>query len=655
MATRNVLLKPIASNRNKSVELATARRFAIPADLAPILSNREDLVRSKLIALLMACFVICGTGFAQTPAKHTFGVEGNHFVLDGKPFQVISGEMHYPRIPREYWRVRLRMAKAMGLNTITTYVFWNEHEPAPGVFDFTGNNDVAEFIREAQQEGLYVILRPGPYVCAEWEWGGYPSWLLKDHSIKVRTSDPKFMVPATAWLKRLGQELAPLQIGNGGPIILTQVENEYGSYGNDHVYMGQIHKALVDAGFTKSQLYTADGPEEVPDGSLAELPVGINFGAGREGDAAKNFAVLRKFRPEGPSFNSEYWAGWFDHWGGKHAHTSTAVQASNLKWMLDQGDSVSIYMFHGGTSFGFMNGANSDGKGSYEPDVTSYDYDSALDESGRPTPKYYAFRDIIAKATGTTPPPVPEVAPAITVPAAKMTEAASLWDNLPKPIHSKEILSMEDVGQAYGYILYRTKIKNGGVLVLDQLHDYAQIYLSGKLVGTLDRRLKQNQLTLPATAHHEQLDILVENTGRVNFGHALPGERAGITNQVTLNGKPLTGWDIYSLPMSDLSTLKFSDKPCSGACFYRASFNLSATGDTFLDTSEFAKGALWLNGRALGRIWNIGPQKALYTPGPWLVKGTNEITVFDLQGEPGRSVSGLDKPALSWAGAAATQ
>jgi beta-galactosidase len=195
--------------------------------------------------------------------KHSFGVQGDHFALDGKPFQVISGEMHYVRIPRAYWRARLRMAKAMGLNTITAYVFWNEHEPEPGVYDFSGNNDVAEFIREAQQEGLYVILRPGPYVCAEWEWGGYPSWLLKDHDIRVRTSDPKFMVPATRWLKRLGQELAPLQIGNGGPIILTQVENEYGSYGDDQAYMEQVHQALIDAGFTESQLYTADGTDTV--------------------------------------------------------------------------------------------------------------------------------------------------------------------------------------------------------------------------------------------------------------------------------------------------------------------------------------------------------------------------------------------------------
>ncbi|HET6170246.1 MAG TPA: beta-galactosidase family protein, partial [Terracidiphilus sp.] len=562
--------------------------------------------------LLLLPFLLClsfplPAQVATSKGAHTFTVQGDHFALDGKPFQVISGEMHYPRIPRAYWRERLRMAKAMGLNTITTYVFWNEHEPKPGVYDFSGNNDVAEFVREAQQEGLYVILRPGPYVCAEWEWGGYPSWLLKEHGIVVRTTDPKFMEPTKRWLLRLGKELAPLQIGNGGPIILTQVENEYGSYGKDHAYMEDIHQALVDAGFTRSQLYTADGPQQVPNGSLPELPVGINFGGDGAGSAQRAFATLKKFRPNGPFFNSEYWAGWFDHWGGKHAHTSTEEEAANLDWMLRQGYSVSIYMFHGGTSFGWMNGANMDG-GKYEPDVTSYDYDSALDESGRPTAKYFAFRDVIAKATGTNPPAVPEVAPSISVPPIALPETASLWKNLPAPIHSERVLSMEDVDQSYGYILYRTRLKNtaSGELVLDQLHSYALVYLNEELVGALDRRLGQDRLTLPASKRNAQLDILVENTGRVNFTHAIAGERAGITKQVTLNGTPLLGWEIFSLPMTSVNTLHYSKKACSGACFYRGSFDLAAVGDTFLDTSAFTKGELWLNGRALGRVWNIG-------------------------------------------------
>ncbi|RZU41644.1 glycoside hydrolase family 35 protein [Edaphobacter modestus] len=578
---------------------------------------------------------------------HTFAVADGQFTLDGKPFRVISGEMHYPRIPRAYWRERFRMAKAMGLNTITTYVFWNVHEPQPGVYDFTGNNDIAEFIREAQQEGLYVILRPGPYVCAEWEWGGYPAWLLKDKGIVVRTTDPKFMQPAARWIKRLGQELAPLQIGNGGPIILTQVENEYGSFGNDHAYMQQIHKLLVDAGFTKSQLYTADGPEQVPDGSLPDLPVGINFGGEKVGDAEKAFATLKKVRPNGPFINSEYWAGWFDHWGGKHAHTNADAQVANFKWMLEQGYSVSIYMFHGGTSFGWMNGANTDGKGSYEPDVTSYDYDSALDESGRPTPKYFAMRDTIAKATGITPTPVPKVAAPMTVPAVALLETASLWDNLPIAIRSDTVESMEQIGQAYGYILYRTHLKAdvAGELVLDALHSYAKVYVNKKLAGTIDRRLRQDRITLYATVG-AQLDILVENTGRVNFGKTINSERAGITREVTLAGKPLLGWEIYPLTMTHTEKLPFAKKVCEGPCFYRGTFSLTQTADTFLDTTDFTKGQLWLNDHALGRVWNAGPQKTLYTPAPWLQKGENEVIVFDLEGKMGRAVRGLDKPAL---------
>jgi beta-galactosidase len=597
----------------------------------------------RTLTLFLAVSFLALKSFASAQ-PHTFKAENGQFTLDGKPFQVISGEMHYARIPRAYWRDRFRMAKAMGLNTITTYVFWNVHEPGPGVYDFTGNNDVAEFIREAQQEGLYVILRPGPYACAEWDFGGYPAWLLKDHDMVVRSRDPKFLAAARKWITRLGQELAPLQVGDGGPIILVQVENEYGSFDKDHEYMEDIHHMLVDAGFTKAQLYTADGPEQVPNGSLPELPAAINFGPG---ESQQGFATLKKLRPQGPFMNSEYWDGWFDHWGSKHAKTDARQQNSDLDWTLRQGYSISLYMFHGGTSFGWMNGANSNGK-NYEPDVTSYDYDAPLDESGRPTPKYFLFRDTIAKATGKTPPPVPPVAPPMEVPAFSLTQSASLWDNLPRPTHSEQPLSMEDLGQAYGYILYRTTLSGPvtGDLVLDQLHDYAQIYVDGKLIGTLDRRLDQNSLPLNITAKSVRLDILVENTGRVNFTKVLRGERKGITKQVTLVVRPIIGWDIYSLPMTNTQALHYSSAPCAGACFYRAIFNVEKPADTFLDTSAFAKGEVWLNGHALGRVWNIGPQKTLYVPAPWLKAGENEVIVFDLDGAPGRSLQGLKKPVL---------
>lgn len=597
--------------------------------------------------VLLPLFVLSQRAFAapvSSPAPHTFEVKDGKFALDGKPFQIISGEMHSPRIPRRDWRARLRMARAMGLNTVTAYVFWNEHEVRPGVFDFSGQHDVAEFIREARDEGLYVILRPGPYVCAEWEWGGYPAWLLKQHGIVVRSRDPRFMEPARRWLMRLGKELAPLQIGNGGPIIAVQVENEYGSFGNDHAYMEQIHQALVDAGFSKSLLYTADGPEEVPNGSLPELPAVINFGGG---GAKDGFALLHKMRPNGPFMAGEYWAGWFDHWGEKHHTTDPRQQADELGWMLTQGYSVSLYMFHGGTSFGWMNGANIDEK-KYMPTVTSYDYDAPLDESGRTTPKYFIFRDAIAKATGIAPPPVPAVEPAIAAPAFRMDAAVSLWQALPRPVRSARLLSMEDLDQAYGYILYRTVIARPvrGELVLDQLHDYAQVYANGALIGTLDRRLEQDRLAVDLKEPRTRLDILVENSGRINFGAALRDERKGITRQVTLAGKPLAGWQIYSLPLTDPGKLHFQKAACSGPCLYRGTIDLAKAGDTFLYTGNFTKGFVWVNGHALGRIWSIGPQKTLYLPGAWLKPGSNEVIVFDLAGAAGRTLEGRRFPVL---------
>jgi beta-galactosidase len=596
--------------------------------------------------LVLLCGLIAAVpaSVGEQAPKHTFVAAQGQFLLDGKPFQIVSGEMHYARVPRAYWRTRLRMAKAMGLNSITTYVFWNWHEPKPGVYDFSGDHDVAEFVREAQQEGLYVILRPGPYSCAEWDFGGFPAWLLKDPNMVVRSRNPMFLAAARQWLLRLGKELAPLQIGNGGPIIAVQVENEYGSYGQDHEYMEDIHHMLMDAGFTKAQMYTADGPEQVPRGSLPELPAVINFGPG---NAQEGFAKLKQLRPDGPMMTGEYWDGWFDHWGAPHTADTPEQQVKDLDWILSHGYSISLYMFHGGTSFGWMNGANSNGK-NYEPDVTSYDYNAALDESGRPTPKYFHFRDIIAKRTGVKPPPVPAPEPTMTLPAVSLAEGVSLWKSLPAPTQSDRPLSMEAVDQAYGYILYRTHIEGpvSGELTFNTLHDYAQVYVDGKLVGTIDRRLGQYQLPVQITSAHAQVDILVENTGRVNFGPLLPSERAGIVGRVSLGEKILTGWEIYPLPMLQPDQLSYSAQPCSGACFYRTSFTVATPTDTFLDTSALTKGEVWLNGRALGRFWNIGPQKTLYVPASWLKPGRNEVVVFDLNGKPGRKIAGLDHSIL---------
>ena len=607
-------------------------------------------MRSALLfAVLHAGFTSLSSQTPVAPAHHTFNVANGQFQLDGHPFQILSGEMHYPRVPRAYWRDRFRKARAMGLNTITTYVFWNIHEPRPGVYDFSGQNDVAEYIREAQQEGLYVILRPGPYVCAEWDLGGYPSWLLKDRALTLRSNDPKFIDAMNRWFTRLAREITPLLIHNGGPIIAIQVENEYGSFGDDHTYMEAVKSALLKSGLAvpDTLLYTADGADQVPNGSLPGFPAVINFGTG---DARRSFATLKKLRPGGPFMSGEYWAGWFDHWGEHHHTTEVASNAAEYEWMLRQGFSVSMYMFHGGTSFGFMNGANSNGT-NYEPDTTSYDYDAPLNESGQPTAKFTAFREAITRVTGKIPPPIPPPTAAGTYPISPRIESASLWQNLPAPVESDKILTMEDLDQSYGYILYRTQMAlgPGGQLAIDGLHDYAQIYIDRKLIGTLDRRLGQLSLTLPSVSSSAALDILVENTGRVNFTKVIRTERKGITGSVTIGGHAPQRWQIYSLPMSDLSGLHFQTAPCEGPCFYRFTLAIpvsKATNmpypDTFLNTHAVSKGMAFLNGKPLGRFWSDGPEYTLYTPGPWLHAGRNEITIFDLQGKSSEAITTMD-------------
>jgi beta-galactosidase len=547
--------------------------------------------------------------------------------------------LEYARIPRPYWRDRLRKAHAMGLNAVTVYVFWNVHEETPGVFDFSGQKDVAEFLREAQQEGLYVILRPGPYVCAEWDLGGYPAWLLKDHAMELRSLQPMFKVAATRWMLRLGQELAPLQASRGGPILAVQVENEYGSFGEDRDYMKWMHETVIRAGFGGSLLYTGDGADVLQNGSLPGLLAAIDFGTG---DAERSTKLLQAFRPNAPVYVAEYWDGWFDHWGEKHQVTDAAKQETEIRSMLEQGDSISLYMVHGGTTFGWMNGANSDHDG-YQPDVSSYDYDAPLDESGRPRPKYFRLRSLINEVTHQTPIPVPDSPPLTTVPTIRLNSSLPLWDTLPEPIKAAAPLSMEDVNQAYGYILYRTKIVASGVgqLCFSDLHSYARVYVDGYLAGVVDRRLGQKSLGLTVTGG-QRLDILVENSGRINFKPVIRGERAGILGQVSFHGTTLNDWNIYPLPLAPPPAKGYGKKVCTGPCFYRAEFADPEPGETFLNTQRLGKGVIWVNGHLLGRFWDIGPAGALYVPGPWLRKGKNELTVFDLDGGDGLSVEGQD-------------
>jgi beta-galactosidase len=607
------------------------------------------VVRLAFGVILLFAFTSQNTIAAQIKSStvHTFAAgHDGQFLLDGQPFQIHAGEMHYPRVPRAYWRDRMRKMKAMGLNTLTTYVFWNVHETAPGEYDFNGQNDLAEFLQEAQQEGLYVILRPGPYVCAEWEFGGFPAWLLKDRSMVVRSRDPKFMAVVGRWFQRLGEVVRPFMLAQGGPILAVQVENEYGSFGNDHVYMEGIKSLLKSNGMGDGYLYTADGPGDLGKGSLPNVPAAVNFGPG---EAQKAFAALKTERPNDPMMSGEYWDGWFDHWGQAHQLRPAAQQESDLQWMLQHGYSFNLYMAEGGTSFGWMNGANSDGD-NYEPDTTSYDYDVAIDERGALRPKFFAFRDLITKAGDATAPQPPAATTALSYPVMPVVESASLWENLPSAVKSQQPLSMEDLGQSYGYILYTTRLHGTapGMLHLDELHDYAAIFLDHQPVGVLDRRLGQSQLELAAVPGNQELEILIENSGRVNYTVALRGERKGITHNVTLGGTELTGWNIYSLPMRDPGSINFTRETCAGPCFFRT--RMSATGpnnallDTFLNTTGIRKGTIWVNGRALGRAWSVGPQGALYLPGVWLHNGSNEIEMFDVAAEGFDKLSSQPNP-----------
>jgi beta-galactosidase len=604
---------------------------------------------SVRVAVLLALFsLLAPVCFAQLPADaHTFKVVGSHFELDGKPFQVLSGEIHYARVPRAYWRDRIRMARAMGLNTIATYVFWNVHEPKPGIYDFSGQNDLAAFIRIAQEEHMYVLLRAGPYSCAEWEFGGFPAWLLADPHMQtaLRSNDPAYMVPVERWMKRLAQEVAPLQIGLGGPILAVQIENEYGNFGGDKAYMEHLHQIFLDDGFTHSLLYTVDPSKALARGEIDGVYSGVNFGTGH---AAAGLDALESVRPGQPLFATEYWPGWFDLWGHPHETRPIAPQIADLNTILSRGASLNIYMVHGGTNFGFMAGA-SESTGAYRGNVTSYDYDAPIDEAGHPTPKFFAYRDVILKYTHQKPMPVPPVPPVIAVPSVTLMRTESLWETLPTPIASDAPKTMEQIGQAYGLILYRTRLKQAArnaTLTLEYMQDFAAVFVDGKQVGTLDRHYHQDQLTITAAAG-APLDILVENTGRLNSTKKMRDETKGI-HDVLLDGEPMRGWEIYPLPMDPAPHVSPSAKPfVAGPHFAEGAFTLNKAGDTFLDTRDLGMGAVWINGHALGRFWDIGPQATLYVPGVWLKKGKNDVVIFELsKNDPQPKLAGLTQPIL---------
>jgi beta-galactosidase len=579
-----------------------------------------------------------------TPPEHTFAIGTNDFLLDGQRLQIRCGEIHAARVPKEYWRHRLQMARAMGLNTVCAYLFWNLHEPKPGEFVWTGQADDAEFCRIAQEEGLWVILRPGPYACAEWEMGGTPWWLLKNDDIKLRTRDPRYINAVKSYLKEVGRVLGPLQITHGGPIIMAQVENEYGFYGKDAGYMDDVRKALLDAGFDVP-LFECNPPDVMANGMLTNLFQAANFGS----DPAANFKKLRALQPQGPLICSEFYPGWFDTWGQPHHYGNTAKYQENLKYMLDAGASFSIYMADGGTTFGLWSGCDRP----FKPDTSSYDYDAPISEAGWATPKFFQTRELFAKylLPGEKLPEPPGQNPVVAFAPVELKETAPVFDNLPDPLKDETPRNMEAYDQGYGCILYRTTIPAGAATTLEAatIHDFGFVFLDGRRAGILDRRAANAKISLPERTNASQLDILVEPMGRINFGPEM-ADRKGLIAPVKLDGQILKDWKIFNLPLDDtmLAGLKFTGKkPITNApAFWRGTFNLEKAGDTFLDLRSWGKGDLWVNGRCLGRYWNIGPSQTAYAPGCWLHPGENEIVILDLTGPENPILVGLEKPIL---------
>ena len=608
---------------------------------------------SKLFVLF---FFLCSLMFMGCSPiqkeKHTFSIGDKTFLLDGKPFLIKAAEMHYTRIPAEYWEHRIQMCKALGMNTICIYAFWNIHEQKEGEFDFKGQNDIAAFCRLAQKHGMYIMLRPGPYVCSEWEMGGLPWWLLKKKDIKLRTNDVYFLERTKLFMNEIGKELADLQVSRGGNIIMVQVENEYGAYATDKEYIANIRDIVKGAGFTDVPLFQCDWSSTFQRNGLDDLVWTINFGTGANIDA--QFKKLQEARPNAPLMCSEFWSGWFDHWGRKHETRDAETMVSGIKDMLDRHISFSLYMTHGGTTFGHWGGANSP---AYSAMCSSYDYDAPISEAGWATPKYYKLREMMMQYADSAQviPDVPAAYPVIEIPEFELKEVALLFDNLPEPKLSEDIKPMEQFDQGWGTILYRTslpEVKEGTTLLIDEVHDWAQVYADGKLLGRLDRRRGQNSLVLPSLQKGTRLDILVEAMGRVNFDVAIH-DRKGITNKVELltetDKKELKNWEVYSFPVDyDFAeSKKYAEgEKLDAPAYYRATFELDRVGDVFLDMQTWGKGMVWVNGKAMGRFWKIGPQQTLFMPGCWLKKGKNEIIVLDLLGPEKATVSGLKKPIL---------
>ncbi|WP_328461732.1 beta-galactosidase [Streptomyces sp. NBC_00669] len=584
---------------------------------------------------------------ATPPAGAELTLTDSGLLRAGAPHQIVSAAIHYFRVHPQLWDDRLRRLRAMGVNTVETYVAWNVHEPAPGQHDFTGPADIAAFVTLAGRLGLDVIVRPGPYICAEWEFGGLPGWLLADPALRLRRGDERYLKAVDAWFDVLLPVLVPLLAGNGGPVVALQIENEYGSYGNDTAYLEHLRQGLVRRG-AGCLLFTADGATDpvLRAGTLPGVLATATFGS----DPDEALAALRRHRPTGPLMCMEYWNGWFDHWGEKHHTRAPEEAADDLDRMLARGASVNIYMGHGGTNFGWWNGANHDGN-AYQPTCTSYDYGAPVGEAGELTAKFHAFRDVIARHTGgivhEPPPPSDRLTPRSLHVTGSTTLRESL-DVLSTPVRRLSPEPMEALGQNTGLIHYRTRLSGPvptAMLRVDGLADRAQVFLDGVAIGVLDRNDPQAGLPVEVPAEGADLEVLVENMGRINYGPLL-GDRKGITGGVRLDTRFQFGWDIRTLPLSDLTGLRFSPRPADRhPAFHLVEADLDAPADGFLALPGWTKGMVWVNGFALGRYWDRGPQRTLYAPAPVWTAGRNEIVVLELH-RAGPTLDIRDAPDL---------
>ena len=618
--------------------------------------NKMNYLKLLLVAALLS---FTSAHAKDVKVKHTFAIENGNFLYDGKAIQLHSGEMHYARVPAPYWRHRFKMMKAMGLNAVATYVFWNYHEVAPGVWDWkTGNKNLRAFIQQAAEEGLLVILRPGPYCCAEWELGGYPWWLQNDKNMVVRSGNKAFLDACSLYLKQLTDQVRDLQITKGGPIIMVQAENEFGSYVSQRKdiplekhrsYNEKIKEQLLAYGIDVP-LFTSDGSWLFKGGSIK----GVLPTANGENSIEKLKKAVNEYNNgKGPYMVAEFYPGWLSHWAEPFPSVTTESVVKQTKTYLDAGVSFNFYMVHGGTNFGFTSGANYGNETDIQPDLTSYDYDAPISEAGWATDKYKAIRELMQKNVKYAIPAIPERIPVIALPKISLTKTYDLFTMIKddKFVESDTLLSFEDLNQGSGYVLYRRHFNQPieGKMLVKGIADYALVYVNGEKVGELNRVFDKDSLEINIP-FNSTLDILVENMGRINYGARITQNRKGILGSITIDGNDITGdWKMYKIPFDNVPNLA-SKKEGYGKglpVVHSGQFNLDKVGDTFLDMREWGKGIVFVNGINLGRYWKVGPQHTLYLPGCFLKKGNNDIVIFEQQNDSRKTeLQGITEPIL---------